>query len=257
MSELSIYTTLRTGGLSPAGACAIMGNMFAESGLRSNNVQDNCPMGDKDYTYNVDNGMMTRWQFMADGFGYGLCQWTLSARKDHLYMFARDAGVSIGNEDMQVQFCLWELEHDGEYAELYKYLCETVNIDEAAEKICRVYERPKVNNIKPRTEAAKKYYAALAAGESCDEDSCPIIITPAPIPEGETVQIDVRVLRRGDKGRDVFLLQCALTDIGIECGTPDGDFGPQTEAGVRELQRNCELDVTGVADQITWQIVFQ
>ena len=56
MSEQTIYNALRAGGLSPAGACAMMGNMYCESGLRSDNVQDNCAMGDSDYTWNVDNG---------------------------------------------------------------------------------------------------------------------------------------------------------------------------------------------------------
>ena len=253
MSELSIYTALRTKGLSPAGACGVMGNMFAESGLRSNNVQDNCPMGDKDYTYNVDNGMMTRWQFMSDGYGYGLCQWTASDRKDKLYTMTRSLGVSISDEAAQCQFCIEELQSD--YEDLYKYLCETDNLKEATERVCKEFERPAINNVRPRYEAAQRYLEAMT-GDGCT-DSCPITITPAPIPAGEKVQISVRVLRKGDKGRDVFLLQCALADIGIECGKPDGDFGPKTDAGVRELQRNCELGVTGVADQGTWQIVFQ
>lgn len=254
MNEVTIYNALRAGGLSAAGACAMMGNMFCESALKSNNVQDNCTLGDFDYTNAVDSGTITRWQFMADGFGYGLCQWTYPGRKDHLYMFARDAGVSISNEEMQVQFCLWELKNDSEFSELYKYLCETVNVVEASERICKEYEKPQVNNFKPRNEAAKRYFAELAS-EGCNTDACPI--TPAPIPEGETCQISVRVLRKGDKGRDVFLLQSGLTDIGIECGKLDGDFGRKTDKAVHELQKNCELEVTGVADQATWQIIFQ
>ena len=254
MSEQTIYDALRAGGLSPAGACAMMGNMWAESGLKSNNVQDNCPMGDRDYTYNVEQGIMTRWQFMSDRYGYGLCQWTYPGRKDHLYMFARDAGVSISNEEMQVQFCIWELKNDGEFSGLYKYLCETDNVVEASERICEEYEKPQVNKFKPRNEAAKRYFSELAS-EGCNTDACQI--TPAPIPEGETCQISVRVLRKGNKGRDVLLLQCGLTDIGIECGKLDGDFGRKTDKAVRELQKNCELEVTGVADQATWQILFQ
>ena len=39
MSVRDIYYSLRAGGLSPAGACAIMGNMHAESVMMSNNVQ--------------------------------------------------------------------------------------------------------------------------------------------------------------------------------------------------------------------------
>lgn len=254
MSEQTIYDALRAGGLSSAGACAMMGNMWAESGLRSNNVQDNCPMSDSDYTYNVDNGIISKWKFETDRYGYGLCQWTLDSRKDALFLFAKAKGVSISDETMQCEFCLKELRDD--FSGLYKYLCTTDDLPKATERICAEFERPAVNNFSDRINAAQRYYNQLA-GTECGDDACPITVTPVPIPEGETVQINARVLRKGDKGRDVFLLQCGLSDIGIECGIPDGDFGPQTEAGVRELQRNCELEVTGVADQATWQIIFQ
>lgn len=231
----------------------MMGNMFAESGLRSNNVQDNCTMSDHDYTYAVNNGMLTRWQYMSDGYGYGLCQWTASSRKLELWEYAKKLGVSIADEEMQCQFCIIELQRD--FQGLYIFLCQTNDLKEATARICKEFERPRVNNIEYRYDAAKKYYAELVAGDGCNGDACPI--TPAPIPEGETCQISVRALRKGDKGRDVFLLQCALSDIGIDCGQPDGDFGRKTDEAVRELQKNCELDVTGIADQATWQILFQ
>lgn len=253
MSEKTIYKALRNGGLSPAGACAMMGNMWAESGLRSNNVQDNCPMSDSDYTYNVDHGIMTKWQFETDRYGYGLCQWTLDTRKDALFLFAKAAGVSIADERMQCDFCLEELHND--FTQLYQYLCTTENLAKAAERICAEFERPTVNNFAVRINAAQRYFKELAVNDSCSDDTCPI--TPAPIPDGETCQVNVRILRKGDMGRDVFLLQCGLSDMGIDCGIPDGDFGIRTEAAVKALQKNCELDPTGIADHATWQILFQ
>lgn len=258
MSEQTIYNNLRAGGLSPAGACAVMGNMYCESLLQSNIVETRCSLGGADYTWNVDNGIITRWQFMSDSYGYGLCQWTFSTRKDNLYNFARDKGSSIGDEEMQCEFCIFELQ--GEYAGLFAYLRETEDLPEATKRICAEYEQPAVNNFADRINAAKKIYNMLADADpgGCAEDAGQIQpVMPAPIPEGATCQLSVRILKRGDKGRDVFLLQCALSDIGINCGVPDGDFGRLTEAAVKELQGNCGLDRTGTADQDVWRIIFQ
>lgn len=252
MSEITIYETLRAGGLSSAGACAMLGNMFCESALISNNVQNNCPMGDSDYTYNVDNGLMTRWQFMSDSYGYGLCQWTYSGRKDHLFMFAREKGVSIGDEQMQCQFCIEELQRD--YAELYQYLCQTEDLPKATERICAEYERPAVNNFADRINAAQRFFNQQVR-EGCSDDSCQIDLQPEP--PAEMCDISVRALRQGDLGRDVFILQCGLNDMGISCGVPDGDFGLNTVEAVRELQRKLEREPTGIADQGVWTAVLR
>lgn len=257
MNEVTIYNALRAGGLSAAGACAMIGNMWCESALISNNVQDNCTLGDFDYTNAVDSGTITRWQFMSDGFGYGLCQWTYPGRKDHLYMFARDAGVSIGSEDMQVQFCLTELQSD--FPELYKFLCETDDLAAASDWICKDFENPAVKNFADRQNAAARYFKILAdldvpetAGNVCSGDSCTIDLG-----KDESCSIDVRVLKHGDMGRDVYMLQCGLSDMKIDCGKPDGDFRDKTLAAVKDLQRRSGLEPTGVVDAATWQMLVR
>lgn len=250
MSDQKIYNSLRAGGLSHAGACAMMGNMACESALISNNVQDNCTLSDRDYTYAVDNGLITRWQFMADSFGYGLCQWTFSKRKDDLYMFARSEEESIGDEAMQCRFCLFELKRD--FAGLYSFLCTTDELENATKRICAEYECPAVNNFNDRIAAAQRFYNQLATEEDtgCTDDSCPVDLD-------ELVQIEVRTLKRGDTGRDVFLLQCGLSDMGYSCGVPDGDFGVKTEAGLKELRDAQGLGGNVIADQIVWQIILK
>lgn len=56
-----------------------------------------------------------------------------------------------------------------------------------------------------------------------------------------------RILKIGDKGDDVRLVQQAL---GI---TVDGDFGRATKAAVEEFQRNKGLTVDGIVGSATWE----
>ena len=71
--------------------------------------------------------------------------------------------------------------------------------------------------------------------------------------ESETaVIVPQKVLRKGDKGILVSQLQDALKAVGINPGTTDGDFGPKTQAAVKELQtRNQNLEVNGIFDTKT------
>ena len=60
------------------------------------------------------------------------------------------------------------------------------------------------------------------------------------------------VLKRGSRGLAIVALQDALKLINIDVGTSDGDFGPKTENGVKELQtRKPHLAVDGVYNEET------
>ncbi|MEQ8477017.1 TIGR02594 family protein [Fulvivirga sp.] len=55
------------------------------------------------------------------------------------------------------------------------------------------------------------------------------------------------VLKNGDAGPDVKLLQDALKLAGFNCGTSDGDFGNKTEAAMKQLQAaSGNLKIDGV-----------
>ena len=253
MSEQSIYNYLRAGGLSRTGVCAMMGNMAMESALISTNVEDRCTLSDAEYTQAVDSGAISAYDFARDKYGYGLCQWTLFERKAKLIAYAKGEGVSVGDEQMQCEFCITELENEAEWAGLYRYLCITENLAEATKRICSEYERPAYNNYADRINAAQKYFNLLAASDSdCTEDACPI----EPEFQAPACKVDVRVLYKGCLGRDVFLLQAGLNDMGYDCGLPDGDFGKNTEAAVKELQKANSMETTGTADWFVWQTIL-
>lgn len=76
--------------------------------------------------------------------------------------------------------------------------------------------------------------------------------SPATTPTQPSPSTTHRTLRRGDTGDDVTQLQKLLINQGYSL-TPDGVFGPKTEAAVRDFQRSVGLTVDGVVGQNTWQ----
>ena len=156
MSELSILKQLVLGGMTPIAACAMGGNMYCESTLHSNIAQRGMTsLSDAEYTAAADAGTI---DFVHDAVGYGLCQWTYYTRKQKLLEYARAYGTSVGDETMQVKFCLEELRT--EYPSLWSYLQTAQGLYEAAARICKEYERPAVNNIQDRASAGNSLYMA-------------------------------------------------------------------------------------------------
>lgn len=136
-----LWQILRSNGFTEAGAAGILGNIYSESAFVSNNLQQTFEkkLGytDESYTSAVDSGLYPN--FVYDGAGYGLCQWTYWSRKQALYNFAVERKVSIGDESMQVDFFLKEL---AGYPTLIKLLKETADVREASDGVMLQYERP-------------------------------------------------------------------------------------------------------------------
>lgn len=143
MTEKEIYDYLIKNGMTSEGACGMMGNMMAESGLRFNNMQDSFEkklgVTDKQYTDSVDSGFYKL--FESDQVGYGLCQWTSSNRKKNLLAFAKKRGVSIANPQMQLDFLVQELQTS--YKNVYKVLKTTKSLQTASDTVLLQFERPK------------------------------------------------------------------------------------------------------------------
>lgn len=166
MSAQTIYTQLIEAGMSVVGACAMLGNMKAESNLCSNIVQHGLT--------SINNEEYTEWAnqeknlnaFAHDEIGYGLCQWTYWARKYKLAQYAKIMETNIGTEWLQVKFCIGELKGK---ASLWKYLCETDNLYEATSRICKEYENPDIKNIDTRYTYALDFYNQATNGEFSEQ----------------------------------------------------------------------------------------
>lgn len=76
-------------------------------------------------------------------------------------------------------------------------------------------------------------------------------------PTAEAGTLGSRLLKRGLKGDDVKTLQEMLNEIGYDCGEADGEFGPKTEAGVREFQMGNDLVGDGKYGPKSHEVLMQ
>lgn len=246
MSKLTILTALVRGGMTPISACAMGGNMMCESRMLSDIVQGDlsCSAKSKQYTADVDAGRRT----LADGStGYGLCQWTLKSRQKKLYDFAKARGVSVGDETMQVNFCLAELR--GEYPALWEYLKAAQDLYGAAARICKEYERPAVNNIRDRiayANALYMQYGDILTGK--DTAQPPDALSPeAEADTAETAAPTLPTVRDTDHTPEAAYLKALLESIGYDV-LWDG-----LRACLIDYQNKTGLDADGICGEKTWR----
>ena len=142
------------------GAAGMMGNLYAESALRPNNLQNTYEkklgMTDAEYTSAVDSGSYTN--FIKDSAGYGLAQWTYWSRKQALLEFAQAAGKSIGDLRMQLDFLWKELQG---YTSVLNTLKTATTVKAASDAVLTGYERPadQGDSVKEKRAAyGQKYF---------------------------------------------------------------------------------------------------
>lgn len=140
-NDEAIWNYLTGKGLNAYAAAGLMGNLYAESGLIPNNLQNSYEkslcMTDESYTAAVDKGTYTN--FVKDCAGYGLAQWTYYTRKQALLDFAKAAGASIGDLTMQLNFLWKELQG---YTGVMAVLKAAKTVLEASNVVLTQYERP-------------------------------------------------------------------------------------------------------------------
>ena len=164
-NEEMIWQYLKAQGLSDAGAAGLMGNLFAESGLKPTNLQNTYEkklgFTDDSYTKAVDNG--TYGNFVRDSAGYGLAQWTFWSRKENLLNFAKQKNKSIGDLYMQMDFLMLELSSG--YKGLLSTLRTTTSVKEASNSVLLQFERPADQSVSVQNKRAsygQTYYDKYA-----------------------------------------------------------------------------------------------
>ena len=170
------------------GVAGLMGNLYAESGLRPNNLQNSFEkklgLNDAQYTAVVDSGTYIRDQFVNDQAGYGLAQWTYWSRKQNLYDYAKSTKRSIGSLDMQLDF-LWK-ELSVNYRGMLPDLQCATSVYDASTAVLLKFERPadQSDNMKQtRAKYGQNYYNKYAKG-----------VKPSPSPSPSGVPYAARIV---------------------------------------------------------------
>ena len=125
------------------GVAGMMGNIYAESGYYSNNMENSYEgtYNDETYTAAVDNGSYSKSSFVNDAIGYGICQWTWYTRKQALYEMFKSGGYSsISSIELQCDYLWYELQND--FSGVLSVLKSASSIREASDKFLHDFENP-------------------------------------------------------------------------------------------------------------------
>ena len=166
----TIWDTLYAEIKNAYGTAGLMGNLYAESALHANNLQNNgntkLGMTDAQFTAAYDSGAYAMDTFIHDGYGYGLAQWTYYSRKEALAKFAKEKGASIGDLSMQLAFLLKEIKG---YTSVWKTLTTATTVRAASDAVLINFERPADQSEavqKKRAAYGQSYYEKYAATPS-------------------------------------------------------------------------------------------
>lgn len=167
-----IWKAFKSVGYSDVATAGIMGNLFAESGLKPNNLQNTYEkkLGytDVSYTKAVDNGTYTN--FVKDSAGYGLAQWTFWSRKEAMLDYIKSKGLSIGDLEGQVEFLINEMNG---YKGLKNRLNSCTSVRQASDTFMVEFERPanQSESVKAkRAEYGQKYFNLYHAENKVDTE---------------------------------------------------------------------------------------
>jgi peptidoglycan hydrolase-like protein with peptidoglycan-binding domain len=230
----------------PYGVAGLMGNLYAESGLISTNLQNSYESSlgytDATYTAAVDNGTYSN--FINDSAGYGLCQWTYYTRKKALLNYAKTKGVSIGDLNMQLAFLIKELTES--YSTVLATLKKASAVLEASNAVLFNFERPANSGSSVQSARAsygEKYYKKYATA-STTTSSTSTASTSSSYP----------TVKYGSSGTYVKKLQQTLIAKGYSCGSSgaDGKFGIGTKTAVKKFQTSKGLQADGICGPKTW-----
>lgn len=219
--EQTIWNFLKGKGLNDFAIAGVMGNLYAESGLRSDNLENTgnkkLNLTDEEYTDQIDAGQRN----FIDGHGYGLAQWTYSTRKKALLNFAKAAQKSICDLQMQLDY-LWKELSSTSYKSVLTVLKAATSVRSASDIFMEKFENPadqSDDRKKERAEFGLKYYnkyASAATPEEDEETETPAVSTTPEYEEGDIVQFKGGMhftSSNGSKGFTVRASKAKITDI--------------------------------------------
>ncbi len=163
-----IIQFMKSKGLNDNGICGLLGNLYSESRLYPNNLQNsyNTKLGmtDEEYTLAVVNNIYTN--FTNDKAGYGLAQWTSSGRKSGLLDYCKKNRKAIDDLQAQLEWLYTELSTSYKTV-LFELTNPNNTIDSCARIVMVKFERPanqSEENQLVRVGYAKDFYNTYFKG---------------------------------------------------------------------------------------------
>ena len=233
--------------MTEAAALATVGNFQCESNCEPFRVEgDFSPYKtiSKAYVQGVTSGSISRYTFSHDAKGFGLYQLTFWSRKEEYYDFWKASGGNLDSAELQTRFAIKEMKRD--FSNLWNYLTQTNDIFTACSRICREFERPAVNNIDARFQAASRFKHELDLNEwqsgGGDEPEPQPQLTPQPVVDHS---LKLRVIDKNCESFAEFELLKLLLKL------RNYDTANAWDA-TRQFQKDQGLVSDGVVGQKTW-----
>lgn len=200
----AVWDNLMTYINNPIGVAALMGNLFAESGIvpyrcEKDNNSTNKFLASKNYTKDVDSGLVSENAFVNGGLyegkpGYGLAQWSYYSRKQALYNMWKSGNYnSIGNIDLALVYLKSELDTHG-YNDTLSVLQNATDIRAASNHVLFYFENPTLQGQEvqdKRYAYSQDIYDIYNGSAPIERKSLTISPVSASIVDGDTLTINV------------------------------------------------------------------
>lgn len=159
----TIWNFLKSKDMTDAGAAGLMGNLNGESSMESVVYQHACKdkigLTDKEYVEKVNDGSYKN--FVHDGCGFGLVQWTYYSRKE---AFLKLCKKDIGDINCQLEYLYQELEND--FPHVLNVLENSDDVNETCHVVFDEYEGPHDQSEPARYSYAMDIYKAFKDGKN-------------------------------------------------------------------------------------------
>ena len=248
----------------PYAAAAIMASAHAESFFVPYRYEGDTYVVDgdfpdsKEYTADLDSGKVSRDEFASFGpndGGYGLFAWTSMGRKEGLYDFAAERGVSVSDWRMQLDYAYQEIV--SRYYSLYRVLLTSSDLRETTYAFLGDFEQSNATlSGKKRLYRAEQFYEHYCHDDSfvspfSENDLLPVY--------GSYRYINETIVSPSVRHENIYvsLIQHRLGELGYYTDDSDGTFGFYTEKKLKEFQENNNLSPSGVVGPKEWALLAQ
>lgn len=252
----TIYNRLRKHGLTQAGALGMLGNFDCESNCEPNRLQgDFSPYrsASKQYVYDVTNGRIDRDRFSNDQKGFGLYQLTFPTRKRGYYDFWKQSGKALDDAGLQCDYAIKEM--PSESPGLLDELRTSNDLYQCTRDICIRFERPAVNNVDARFQAANRIKSQI------DLDPEPVPPEPPSPPEPPDPPLEIFWPPRTIDWHCTDWPEVAVLNSVLYCrGYQDEQYelwDVETTRAVERFQSDNNLDPDGCVGPMTWKKLLE